>query len=194
MMRELFSQDITRDISAVVYFHDDKPERLAEEVSEYIITGGFDPTDERHQRVPSGIHECYVRLMGAIARQLGTRPALPAAWISGFYGSGKSSFAKLLGLSLDGRTLPDGTPLADAWLERDKSPNAAELRRAWEALTAPIEPIAVVFDIGGEARDNEHIHATAVRQVQRRLGYSRDSLVADGELRLEQSGRFEALR
>ena len=54
---------------------------------------------------------------------------------------------------------------------RDTSPEAAELREAWSALRQKIDPLAVVFDIGGIARDNEHIHAAAVRQVQRRLGY-----------------------
>jgi hypothetical protein len=55
----------------------------------------------------------------------------------------------------------------------------------------------VVFDIGGVARDNEHIHAAAVRQVQARLGYcSTEPLVADFELKLERDGewkRFESV-
>lgn len=192
MLESLFSQKITRDISAVVYFHQQDPEKLAEEVGEYIVTGGYGDDDERRARVPSGIHECYVRLLTEITRQLRTQDH-PACWISGFYGSGKSSFAKLLGLALDGRSLPDGTPLADAWLDRDRSPRAAELRAAWRGLTAGIEPVAVVFDIGGQARDNEHIHATALRQVQVRLGYSKHALVADGELRLEKTGQFNRL-
>jgi uncharacterized protein (UPF0147 family) len=192
MLETLFSQTITRDISAVVYFHQQDPDKLAEEVSEYIITGGYARSDERRARVPTGIHECYVTLLTELARQLRTQDH-PACWISGFYGSGKSSFAKLLGLALDGRALPDGTPLADAWLDRDRTPRAAELRAAWQALTAGIQPIAVVFDIGGQARDNEHIHATALRQVQVRLGYSKHALVAEGELRLEKTGQFNRL-
>ena len=52
----------------------------------------------------------------------------------------------------------------------------------------------MVFDIGSVARDNEHIHAAALRQLQRRLGYcSADPLVADFELGLERRnewGRF----
>ncbi len=70
-----------------------------------------------------------------------------------------------------------------------------ELRAAWSALRQKIDPLAVVFDIGGIARDNEHIHAAAVRQVQHRLGYcSTEPLVADFELNLERDGewaRFE---
>jgi hypothetical protein len=117
---------------------------------------------------------------------------LPASWISGFYGSGKSSFAKLLGLALDGVVLPDGSSLAAALLRRDDSPRAAEFAQAWEGLTRKVRACAVVFDIGGVARDDEHIHTAALRMVQRRLGYCPGSNhVADFELRLETDGRWE---
>ncbi|MFL4905933.1 BREX system P-loop protein BrxC [Streptomyces sp. MMS24-I2-30] len=197
LIRDLFLSDATRDIPPVVYFHEQGADKLAAEVSEYIITGGWPEDHPNHRRVPSGIHEQYVRLLTNIAAELDKAggPELPNAWISGFYGSGKSSFAKLFGLSLDGVALPDGGSLAEAWLQRDTSPKSAELREAWRVLRQKIDPLAVVFDIGGIARDNEHIHAATVRQVQRRLGYcSTEPLVADFELRLERDGewsRFE---
>jgi hypothetical protein len=199
IIRDLFLSDVTRDIAPVVYFHEQSPEKLAGEVSEYIITGGWPEDHPHHRRVPDGIHEQYVRLLKNITDELDKSggPELPTAWISGFYGSGKSSFAKLLGLAIDGVALPDGTSLTEAWLQRDRSPKAAELREAWRVLRQKIEPLAVVFDIGAVARDNEHIHTATVRQVQRRLGYcSTEPLVADFELSLERDGewaRFERI-
>jgi hypothetical protein len=198
LIRDLFVSDVTRDIPPVVYFHEQSPDKVAAEVAEYIVTGGWPEGHPSHRRVPDGIHEQYVRLLTNMASELAKPggPELPAAWISGFYGSGKSSFAKLLGLALDGVALPDGTSLSEAWLRRDTTPKADELRRAWHALRQKVDPIAVVFDIGSVARDNEHIHAAAVRQVQRRLGYcSTDPLVAEFELSLERDGewaRFQA--
>ena len=197
LIRDLFVSDVTRDIPPVVYFHEQSPEKLATEVSEYIITGGWPEEHPNHRRVPDGIHEQYVGLLTNIAAELDKPggPELPNAWISGFYGSGKSIFAKLLGLALDGRALPDGTSLAEAWLRRDTSPTAAKLRDAWRVLRQKIDPIAVVFDVASGARDNEHIHSAAVRHVQRKLGYcSTEPLVADFELSLERDGewaRFE---
>lgn len=190
---DLFARDVTRNIAPVVYFHEQTPEKLAEEVGEYIITGGYPESDERHRRVPMGIHEQYVRLLTHIARELDKKPGpeLPASWISGFYGSGKSSFAKLLGLALDGRPLPDGRKLSEALLSRDDSPNREKLVEAWEHLARKVDPISVVFDIGGEANDGEHIHSAVSRMVQRRLGYSTDPLVADAELRLEKDQQWE---
>jgi len=118
-----------------------------------------------------------------------TQVELPACWISGYYGSGKSSFAKLLGLALDGLELEKGKPLSAALLAQDRSPNAQELRDAWARVLEKVKPMAVVFDVGSKARDEEQVHAVIVRQVQQRLGYSKTSnLVAEYELKLELEG------
>jgi hypothetical protein len=168
-IRDLFVSDVTRDIPPVVHFHEQTPAKLAAEVSEYIITGGWPEGHPNPRRVPDGIHEQYVRVLTGIAAELHKPggPELPNVWISGFYGSGKSSFAKLLGLALDGVAMPDGSSLADAWLKRDLSPKAAELRAAWQALRAKIEPLAVEGggaaghadggQRGAQARDGEPV-------------------------------------
>lgn len=193
-IRHLFRQNVTRDIPPVVYFHEQSPAKVQDEASEYIITGGWPKDHPNYKRVPDGIHEQYVKLLTSIARELEKQggPSLPTAWISGFYGSGKSSFAKLLGLALDDLELPGGQTLAEALLARDLSHRSQEFREAWKKLRQKVaEPFAVVFDIGGFARDNEHIHTACVRQIQKRLGYCADRLVADFELRLEKSGQWQ---
>jgi hypothetical protein len=190
-IQDLFVADVTRDIPPVVYFHEQSPEKLKAEVSEYIITGGFPEGDPRARRLKAGIHEQFVHLLRAIRAELDKKggPALPGAWISGFYGSGKSSFAKLLGLALDDVKLPDGKLLVDALLARDESPRRQEFAKAWSELRSLVDPIAVVFDMGGVARDDEHIHVAALRMVQARLDYcSKSHLVASHELKLEIDG------
>jgi hypothetical protein len=189
-IRDLFASDVTRPIPPVVYFHEQTPKKLADEVNEYIITGGWPDGHPNKRRVPDGIHEQYVRLLTAVRAELDRDggPDLPTAWISGFYGSGKSSFAKLLGLALDGVAIEGGGSMSEAWLRRDTSPKGQELRDAWAALRQKIDPIAAVFDVGASARDNEQIHSVAVRQVQKRLGYCPIDLVADFELKLERDG------
>ena len=68
-IRDLFALDVTRDIPPVVYFHEQSPQKLADEVAEYIITGGYPDSDPRSQRVRSGIHEQFVHLLQAMARR-----------------------------------------------------------------------------------------------------------------------------
>ena len=193
-IKSLFESDVTRDIPPVVYFHEQSPRKLADEVGEYIVTGGWPKEHPNSKRVPIGIHEGYVSLLKEIVAELKKPhgPDLPNIWISGFYGSGKSSFAKLLGLALDGVSLPDGSSLSEAWLNRNTSPLRQQMVDAWKSLRAAIDPIAVVFDVGGAAKDNEHVHATAIRQVQTRLGYCQtNAIVADSELDLERKGEWQ---
>lgn len=192
-IKELFQSKVTRDIPPVVYFHEQSPEKLADEVKEYIFTGGHPEGHPKH--TVRGLHEHYVKLLSRITAELDKPggPELPASWISGFYGSGKSSFAKLLGLALDGAKLPDGTLLSDAWLRRDTSARREELVDAWNGLRAKAEdPIAVVFDIGGVSRGDEHIHSAVVRRLAVRLGYCEKAThVADYELKLERDGNYD---
>jgi len=201
LIRECFQRVVTRDIAPVVYFHDQKPENLAAEVSEYIITGGYPPEHPKAKRMPSGIHEEFVKLLRQLHKHRTSSEGvkLPASWISGFYGSGKSSFAKLLGLALDRRELPDGTPLWESLLAQDTSPLASELRKAWLAFTEPmlrdgrLATLSIVFDIGSVARSNEAIHEAVVRQLQVRLGYCATSnLVAEHEMKLEIDSEYPA--
>ncbi len=186
-IKEIFKTDVNRPISPVIYFHEDSPAKLAEEVGEYIITGGYDETTK------DGIHEQYVKLLKGIHYELteGGREH-PACWISGFYGSGKSSFAKLLGLALDGRKLPDGKPLDEALLARDESPKQGEFRKAWQQLNSKVEGLAVVFDIGRVARDGESIHSAVRRMLAHRLGYCphKNQAIAEYELNLEKDGLY----
>lgn len=192
LIQDVFERDVTRAIPPVVYFHQDDGESLRREVEEYIVTGGYPKDDNRY--IEDGIHEQFVRLLRGIRSELETRATgLPACWVSGFYGSGKSSFAKLLGLSLDHRKLADGRALAEVLLAQDRSPDAHALKKEWALLTGTMkQSLAVVFDVGSKARDDEQIHAVILRELQKRLDYSKASaLVAEHELRLEKEKLFD---
>ena len=84
LVRDLFVSDVTRDIPPVVYFHEQSPEKLQQEVAEYIITGGFHEGSLQRQRVPDGIHGQAVRLCTPLAAQPGRArgPGLPNRWLS----------------------------------------------------------------------------------------------------------------
>jgi hypothetical protein len=135
---DLFEREVTRAIPPVVYFHEQAPAELEREVTEYIITGGYPKGDPR--ATEDGIHEQFVRLLVNLRREHDAGTANPACWISGFYGSGKSSFAKLLGLALDRRALASGKSLADALLAQDHSPDADAFQQAWRATTSTCTP------------------------------------------------------
>ena len=146
-----------------------------------------------------GIHEQMVDLLNNIYEAFIKQANLPASWISGFFGSGKSSFAKLLGLALDGMTIPKFDragnrigewSMEEALLARNDTKHADQLAAAFARLRTVVDPMAVIFDIGTMAKNNEVIPYTTYRQVLARLGYSSLDGVAHYELALEDEGKY----
>jgi hypothetical protein len=68
LIADLFERDVTRNINPVIYFHEQDPTKVAEEVREYIITGGYPAHDPRANE--HGIHEQFVRLLTGISHEL----------------------------------------------------------------------------------------------------------------------------
>ena len=186
-VKDVLARNIEENIAPVIYFHQIDPAVALQEVREYVFTTR--PTSAVNQ--VGGIHEQMVTLLGRIADAIDKGHQLPASWISGYFGSGKSSFAKLLGLALDGMVLPNGQTMDQALLERDDTPNAHELKAALERLKSKVQSRAVIFDIGTHAKNNESIPHTVYREVLKKLGYSEHDGVAHYELALEDEGRFD---
>jgi hypothetical protein len=186
-IKDVFFRNIEEDIAPVIYFHQLEPEVAAQEVGEYIFTTR--PTSQGNQL--GGIHEQMVSLLNQIFLAIDEGHKLPASWISGFFGSGKSSFAKLLGLALDHMELPNGTTMNEALMARDDTPKFKELHEAFSNLNSQINSMSVIFDIGTAAKNNESIPHTVYRNILQKLGYSFHDGVAYYELALEDENRYD---
>ena len=83
---ELLARNLDRKIEEIIQVDQADEQSVYEEITEYIAT--------------DSIRDQYAQLLSAIAEA----PAEPhegiGVWISGFFGSGKSSFAKNLGYAL----------------------------------------------------------------------------------------------
>src|SRR6266516_811963 len=90
-IKDLLKRDLRERIEEVIKLSQDDEETVYTEITEYVAT--------------DRIREHYRTLLRAIAEA----PAEPhegiGVWVSGFFGSGKSSFAKNLGYVLDNRTV-----------------------------------------------------------------------------------------
>ena len=97
LIKALFANDITRPIEEVIKVDQTDEEIIRFEIDEYVATKAI----ERH----------YEDILDSYA----ATPSKPhegvGVWVSGFFGSGKSSFAKMLGLALENREI-DGVPAA----------------------------------------------------------------------------------
>lgn len=86
---DLFAKDINRSINGVVKVQDDKDESIRQELEEYVVTREL-------QRHFATFFEAYDRALDVPTDKVGV-------WISGFFGSGKSHFLKILSYLLPNR-------------------------------------------------------------------------------------------
>src|SRR3954451_22057341 len=90
-IKTLFANDIHRRIEEVIKVDNTDEERIRDEINEYVVT--------------DAIRSHYVGILDAY-REMPNKPHDGIAiWVSGFFGSGKSSFAKMLGLAVENRTV-----------------------------------------------------------------------------------------
>src|SRR5438128_4044051 len=102
-IKTLFANDIHRRIEEVIKVDQTDEEILRDEINEYVVTH----TIRSHY---TGIFEAY--------RETPNKPHEGVAiWVSGFFGSGKSSFAKMLGLTIANRSV-GGESAAERFAQR----------------------------------------------------------------------------
>ena len=130
IIREVFStrRKIDRTIEKVIDYYAQEEERLAREVGEYEVT--------------ENIEGCFRKFLDVFGEGVrGGQVTEVGIWVSGFYGSGKSSFTKYLGMALDPARTIDGKPFRERLCERfQRNEIPAELR-----TISKKQPTAVVL-------------------------------------------------
>src|SRR5204862_1426300 len=86
---ELLSRDLSRKIEEIVQVDQADEPSVHDEITEYVAT--------------DSIRDQYGQLLKAIAEAPSEPHEGVGVWVSGFFGSGKSSFAKNLGYALQNR-------------------------------------------------------------------------------------------
>jgi hypothetical protein len=179
-IRSLFStsRPIDRPIEKVIDYYATDERRLLMEVEEYEVTDNV----ERNVRRFLDVFEAGVST-GQVTET--------SIWVSGFYGSGKSSFTKYLGFALDPQRLVEGRRFLDLLGERIGRP---DVRQQLKTL-AMRHPVAVIMlDLGAEqlaASSTTSVSMVLYWKVLQWAGYSREQKVAQLELRLERDGRLQ---
>ncbi|MCY3948481.1 MAG: BREX system P-loop protein BrxC, partial [Acidimicrobiaceae bacterium] len=105
-------------------------------------------------------------------------------WVSGFFGSGKSSFAKVLGYLIANPEI-DGQRVADRFFELNEIPQARQLL---STVHSQIEAEVVLLDLATSPnvlREGEAVVLPVYRALLESLGYSRDVTLAELEFALE---------
>jgi hypothetical protein len=178
-IKDLFANDIDRRIEEVIKVDQADETIIRDELAEYVVTDSI-----RAHLLK--IFEHY------LATWLKPNEGI-AVWISGFFGSGKSGFAKYIGLALANRSiLGQG---AGELLARRCRDNKARVLLTNIAEQIPTE--AVIFDVStdrGIRTGNQSITEIMYRLFLQSLGYARDLDLSELEITLEEEGRLDAFK
>lgn len=181
-IHELFdsTRPITRPIEKVITYDSDADERLKQEVTEYVITESIEGHFEN-------ILEMLEQGMsGKGANEIGV-------WVSGFYGSGKSSFTKYLGFALDPRRKVENAPFYQ-WLQQQFT--SKKVHAQLNTLNKH-SPAVIMLDLASEmlaGATMAEISTVLYAKVMQWAGYARDAKVAHLEFMLERDGKLDTFK
>ncbi len=175
-IHEIFYRPINRKIDRVVKVDNDDPTVVKKELEEYILT----PQLERHF---SEALEAVIDTEHAQTEDVGM-------WVSGFFGSGKSHFMKILGHVLENREFDD-TQAADMF--RDRIENNEMLDGAVGSVTQKFDSEVLMFQIGAkaDASGSESITEIIHREFNISRGYASMPWVAQMEQELESRDVYD---
>ena len=179
LIQDLFSDDIRREIEEVIKVDQNDEKISRDEIAEYIATDSIKKSYaailDRYAETPNKPHEGI------------------GIWVSGFFGSGKSSFAKFLGLALQNRSLL-GDGASDLFARRVSD---EKLQVLLKTIAEKIPTEAVVFDVSTERgirTGNQTLTEIAYRMFLQHLGYSSNLELAELEVTLEERGQLDPFR
>jgi len=127
-IKDILTIDLSEDIKNVIDLEDISEIAIKSEIENYIVTDGL-----------AKEYADFVSIYDSNILETGV-------WLSGFYGSGKSYFGKLLGYMLSNRTIV-GTPARERILQRFTGIQDEALIRNSMSKIAGIKAKVVAFDI-----------------------------------------------
>ena len=175
-VEDLLNRDLSRKIEEIIQVDQDDEQSVYDEITEYVAT--------------DSIRDQYHELFRAIA----DAPSEPhegiGVWISGFFGSGKSSFAKYLGYALENKPFC-GKLFADLFKDQIEDERIGNLLGLINTKT-PTE--VILFEVAKE-RDTrkvtERIAELMYTVLLRKLKYAEDFDIAELEIELESEGKLD---
>jgi hypothetical protein len=176
-IQELLKRDLSERIEEVIKLNQVDEETVYTELTEYVATDRI----RGHYRT--------------LLRSIADAPAEPhegiGVWISGFFGSGKSSFAKNLGYLLENRPV-QGHRAADLFKQQLQD---VEITRLVDFITLKLPTKVVMFDVSVSTAVRlgaERMAEIMYRELLRELDYAEDYTIAELEFELEKEGQLEA--
>ena len=183
LIKEMFEKEIERDIQGVIIVGQSEAENAAQELDEYVVT----------KELQKHFADFFAVYKKGIA---GTTPKM-GVWISGFFGSGKSHFLKILSYLLANKSVGDRKAI-DYFVDDKKI--ADQMVLADMKLAADTDTDVVLFNIdsksdGGSKQNKDAIVNVFLKVFNEMQGFcGAMPFLADLERKLSEEGRYNEFR
>ncbi len=178
IIKDLFEKDIDRSIQGVVTIGNEDEEQRWQELEEYVCTNEIVKSFRTFFRK-------YRESLTVPTEKIGV-------WITGFFGSGKSHFLKILGYILENKEVA-GIHASDYFKEKISDSSVfADIQ-----LSAKANNLVVLFNIDSKAKSDSKTKTQAIMDIMVRafneaIGYCGSSpWVADLERTLDEEGKLK---
>ena len=189
LMKEMFEKEIDRDIQGVIIVGQSEAENVAQELDEYVVT-------KELQKHFADFFSAYKKGI------IGTTPKM-GVWISGFFGSGKSHFLKILSYLLANKSVGDRKAIdyfADDSLTGGKPKIVDRIVLADMKLAAHTDTDVVLFNIDSKSDSNSKQNKDAIVNVFLKVFNEMQGFcgampfLADLERKLTEEGRYNEFK
>ncbi|EKQ17557.1 hypothetical protein LCAUCD174_2277 [Lacticaseibacillus paracasei] len=180
-IKELFKRPIDRNIQGVIKVDQDDEANVKQELDEYVVT--------------SELRDHFEALFNAFDNSVQTPTDDMGVWISGFFGSGKSHFLKIISYILANKVV-DGKNAVDYF--DDKIDDQMILNEMHAAASAKND--VILFNIDAKAKDTVGSDKQSILKVFMRVfnemqGFTdADFWIADLERQLTEAGKLDAFK
>ena len=183
IIKDMFSKPIDRDIKGVIKVGQDDDANIKQELEEYVVTREL-------QKHFSDFFASYKRGINGNTDKMGV-------WISGFFGSGKSHFLKILSYLLANKEV-SGKNAIDYFIDDNKISDPMVLADMKLATTVPTD--VVLFNIDSKSEVNGKQSKVAIVSVLQNVfnemqGFSGSNpFLADLERKLTDEGKYDLFK
>ena len=183
IIKNMFAKPIDRDMKGVIKVGQDDNANIRQELEEYVVTREL----QKHFR---DFFESYKRGITGNTDKMGV-------WISGFFGSGKSHFLKILSYLLANKEA-DGKKAIDYFTEDHKISDPMIL--ADISLAAAVPTDVILFNIDSKSEVNGKQSKVAIVSVLQNVfnekqGFSGSNpFLADLERKLSEDGKYDLFK